>query len=350
MAGSLAKVFSLEKGRSVTWEQRWHPLLERWVTITSHRGGRPWQGLSATANDDHRPSFDPQCYLCPGNRRISGERNPQYAQVYVFDNDHPSLGATVAPPPPQSTFYRVAPAAGRCRVMCYGPDHQRRLSHLEIKELEIVLKSWRHETEILSSEGWAHVFIFENNGEVVGVSNPHPHCQIYAFPFVVDTIARELRAAKTYREAHQRPLFQDLIQAERDDQRRILIDNEGWLAFVPYFAQFPFETMICPHRPVRQLTELSDLDIQDLAVVMRAVLGRLDGVLGQAQSYILSVHQAPAALIDPEDYSLYIHIQPLLRAPGLQKFLAGVETAAGQFLNDAAPEAHAQALMEVPLN
>jgi len=350
VAGGLAEVLGSEQGRLMTWEQRWHPLLERWVTITSHRGGRPWQGLSATGKGDRRSSFDPQCYLCPGNPRVSGERNPQYAQVFVFDNDHPSLGATVAPQPPPSTFYRVASAAGRCRVMCYDPDHQRRLSHLEINELEIVLQAWRDETQMLSNEGWAHVFIFENNGEVVGVSNPHPHCQIYAFPFVVDTIARELHAAKTYLQTHERPLFQDLIRAERDDQRRILIDNERWLAFVPYFAQFPFEVMICPHRQVLQLTELSDLEIHDLAVVMSAVLGRLDRVLGQAQSYILSVHQAPAALIDPEEYSLYIHIQPLLRAPGLQKFLAGVETAAGQFLNDASPEAHAQALMDVRLN
>lgn len=334
----------------MTWEQRWHPLLERWVTITSHRGGRPWQGLSALGNPKRQPSYDEHCYLCPGNQRVSGLTNPQYQQVFVFDNDHPSLGSSLDPEQPLSDFYRAAPAEGQCRVMCYAPDHRRRLSELSAAELEVVIQTWCDESQMLTDAGWKNVFIFENNGEVVGVSNPHPHCQIYAFPFVVDTIAREMRAVKAYREEHQSSLFADMIRAERSDRRRILLDQDSWIAFVPYFAQFPFEIMICPHRAFHQLPDVEQHEIRDLAIVMKSALSRLDAVLGQAQSYILSVHQAPVGTKVPEDYSLYVHIQPLLRAPALQKFLAGVETAAGQFLNDASPEAHAEALAGVVLD
>jgi UDPglucose--hexose-1-phosphate uridylyltransferase len=336
----------------VTWEQRWHPLLRRWVTITSHRGGRPWVGQNAEPEHREGAAFDAECYLCPGNVRVSGLQNPDYSSIYCFDNDHPALGK--APPASESPhpLYRSMEASGQCRVMCYHPNHSRRLSELEPREIEQVTLSWARQTKELTAAGWEQVFIFENNGSVVGVSNPHPHCQIYAFPFAVDAIRREIESASAHYEVEKRSLFDDIIEAERMDGRRMLLDEHNWAVFVPYFAQFPFEMMLLPHRSMATLAEATDAELKGLASALRVSLQRLDRVLGQAQSYILSVHQAPSAWLlaeAPSAYSTYVHIQPFLRAPSLQKFLAGIETAAGQFLNDAAPEEHADALRRVVL-
>ena len=336
----------------VTWEQRWHPLLRRWVTITSHRGGRPWVGQNAEPEHRERAAFDAACYLCPGNVRVSGLQNPDYSSIYCFDNDHPALGK--APPASESPhpLYRSMEASGQCRVMCYHPHHSRRLSELELHEMEQVVLSWARQTKELTAAGWEQVFIFENNGSVVGVSNPHPHCQIYAFPFAVDAIQREIEAAKAHYEEVKRSLFDEIIEAERSDGRRMLLDEHDWTVFVPYFAQFPFEMMLVPHRFMLTLAEATEAELKGLAFALKVSLQRLDRVLGQAQSYILSVHQAPSTWQQaqaPGVYSTYVHIQPFLRAPSLQKFLAGIETAAGQFLNDAAPEDHADALRRVVL-
>ena len=336
----------------VTWEQRWHPLLRRWVTITSHRGGRPWVVQNAEPKQTQSVAYDAKCYLCPGNVRVSGLQNPDYSGIYCFDNDHPALGEAPSPTEPRHPLYRSAEASGHCRVLCYHPHHSRRLSELESHEMEQVVDCWARQTEELMAAGWEQVFIFENNGSVVGVSNPHPHCQIYAFPFVADSIQREMEAAKAHHEEAKRSLFDEIIEAERSDGRRVLFDERDWIAFVPYFAQFPFEMMLLPHRGMATLAEATDVELQGLAAALRASLQRLDQVLAQAQSYILSVHQAPSLWNQTQAqgvYSTYVHIQPFLRAPSLQKFLAGIETAAGQFLNDAAPEDHADALRRVVL-
>ena len=247
----------------VTWEQRWHPLLRRWVTITSHRGGRPWVGQNAEPEHREGAAFDPACYLCPGNVRVSGLQNPDYSSIYCFDNDHPALGK--APPASESPhpLYRSMEASGQCRVMCYHPHHSRRLSELELHEMEQVVLSWARQTKELTAAGWEQVFIFENNGSVVGVSNPHPHCQIYAFPFAVDSIQREIEAAKAHYEEAKRSLFDEIIEAERLDGRRILFDEHDWTVFVPYFAQFPFEMMLVPHRFMPTLAEATEVNLRD---------------------------------------------------------------------------------------
>ncbi|MBT5010068.1 MAG: galactose-1-phosphate uridylyltransferase [Gammaproteobacteria bacterium] len=328
----------------MTWENRWHPLLERWVTVTSHRGSRPWSGGRVTAAPD-APRFDPTCYLCPGGERISGIKNAVYTDCFVFDNDHPAFKASAPAPVPAPGIYQNARAEGLCRVLCYTPDHAGRLSGLSEDQFKAVVHCWRDQTDgLMAAAGYEHVFIFENNGEVVGVSNPHPHCQIYATPFVFHTVAQEIQAVARYRQADADNLFDAIIRSEQADGRRILVETDDCLAFVPYFAQLPYETVIVPKGSWQRLPEMPASVLDDLALVMRAVLKMQDHLWPTPQSYILAVHQAPKSLSVDHDYRCYIRLQPMLRGPGLQKYLAGVETGGGQFLNDGAPEEKAAEL------
>ena len=328
----------------MTWENRWHPLLERWVTVTSHRGSRPWSGGRVTAAPD-APRFDPTCYLCPGGERISGIKNAVYTDCFVFDNDHPAFKASAPAPVPAPGIYQNARAEGLCRVLCYTPDHAGRLSGLSENQFKAVVHCWRDQTDgLMAAAGYEHVFIFENNGEVVGVSNPHPHCQIYATPFVFHTVTQEIQAIARYRQADADNLFDAIIRSEQADGRRILVETDDCLAFVPYFAQLPYETFIVPKGSWQRLPEMPASVLDDLALVLRSVLKMQDHLWPTPQSYILAVHQAPKSLSVDHDYRCYIRLQPMLRGPGLQKYLAGVETGGGQFLNDGAPEEKAAEL------
>jgi UDPglucose--hexose-1-phosphate uridylyltransferase len=328
----------------MTWENRWHPLLERWVTVTSHRGSRPWLGGRVGEASVSR-HYDPGCYLCPGGARISGIKNDDYTDCFVFDNDHPAFNSTAPEPMPAAGIYQSARADGLCRVLCYTPDHGGRLSGLSKGQFQDVVRCWRDQTDqLMRDAGYEHVFIFENNGEVVGVSNPHPHCQIYATPFVFHTVQQEIQAVGRFRQTDGDNLFEAMIRSEQADGRRILVETEDCLAFVPYFAQLPYETFIVPKGPWQRLPLMPERVLDAMAMALRAVLKMQDQLWPTPQSYILSVHQAPKSLPLDHDYRCYIRLQPMLRGPGLQKYLAGVETGGGQFLNDGSPEEKAAEL------
>jgi len=233
---------------AMVWEQRWHPLRREWVVISSHRDRRPWQG--GTVGDARAPRVDndPRCYLCPGNTRVSGERNPDYDGVFAFDNDHPCVGPDA--PEPQSIApapYQSRRADGLSRVVCYSPRHDLSLAELPHNEIVTLLEELQRQFRELSERPEVrHVLMFENKGEVVGVSNPHPHCQIYATNFVFRTIELEAEASADYLAATNRVLFQDVIAAEEVDGRRILASCGSALAFVPYFARYAYETFVAP--------------------------------------------------------------------------------------------------------
>jgi UDPglucose--hexose-1-phosphate uridylyltransferase len=331
----------------MVWENRWHPLLEQWVTISSHRGGRPWSGTRADTGEMSIVKYDPACYLCPGNTRVSGEMNPDYNAVFVFDNDHPSFDFIASIPESPGKFYENSQAGGICRVMCYDPRHQVALGQLSELQIKAVVDNWVEQScELYQEKQVKTVFIFENRGELVGVSNPHPHCQIYAVPFIVDTIARELAATQRYRQQNNMNLFTQIIQAEQEDGRRILYSDEYWLGFVPYFAKLPYEMYLLPRSDIGDLRDCSKAEIESLARGLKILLTALDQLWDQPQPYILTIHQAPVSESDISDYRCHVQILPMMRAPGLQKFLAGMETGAGQFLNDGSPEEKAVELLQ----
>jgi len=332
----------------MVWEQRWHPLRREWVIISSHRNERPWQGERVAEAERSLPPYVPDCYLCPGNARSSGRRNERYSGVYVFDNDHPCVGAeapspTAAPAP----MYRNSPATGCARVVCYTPRHDLTLAQLPESEALGLLQALQAQYRELGAQpGVRHVLVFENKGEVVGVSNPHPHCQIYATNFVFKTIELEAEAQAVYLAEHHRPLFQDILAAEEADARRLLVRRDRALSFIPYFARYPYETYVAPRETRASLAHLTASELGDFAIVLRETLIRLDNLWQMSFPYVMVLHQAPTDQAYP-GFHFHIEIHPPLRKPGLRKYLAGPEIGGGNFLNDTAPEEKAAELQAV---
>ena len=308
--------------------------------ISSHRDRRPWQG--GTVGDARAPRVDndPRCYLCPGNTRVSGERNPEYDGVFAFDNDYPGVGPDAPDPgalpaPP----YQVRRADGLSRVVCYSPRHDRSLAELPHDETVVLLEELQRQfRELAARPEVRHIFMFENKGEVVGVSNPHPHCQIHATNFVFRTIELESEASAAYLAANGRVLFQDIIAAEEADGRRMLGSRGSALAFVPYFARYSYETFVAPRATHANITTLSPSELADLAAVLGETLVRMDNLWRMPFPYVMAFHQAPIDGEAHRGFHFHIEIHTPLRKPGLLKYLAGPEIGGGNFLNDTAPE------------
>ena len=324
----------------MVWEERWHPLRREWVVISSHRDRRPWQGETVGDARMPRATYEADCYLCPGNVRISGQRNPPYSGVFAFDNDHPCVDpASPDPGTLPAGVYQNRRADGLSRVVCYSPRHDLSLAELPHNEIVALLEELQRQFRELSSRPEVrHVLMFENKGEVVGVSNPHPHCQIYATNFVFRTIELEAEASASYLAETGRVLFQDIIAAERADGRRILASCGSALSFVPYFARYAYETFLAPREAHASIAELSPSELDDLAAVLGETLIRMDNLWRMPFPYVMALHQAPVDGARHPGFHFHIEIHTPLRKPGLLKYLAGPEIGGGNFLNDTAPE------------
>jgi UDPglucose--hexose-1-phosphate uridylyltransferase len=329
------------------WEERWHPLREEWVIIASHRNQRPWTGDTVGASAaETSPSYDPTCYLCPGNARVQGHRNPAYTDIFTFDNDLPCVSVDaptnlVAAP----GIYRNRPAEGAARVVCYSPIHSITLAELPVERIRAILACWQEQYRELGARREVnHVLIFENKGRVVGVSNPHPHNQIYATNFVFKTIAVEVDACARYWREHRRSLFADIIDTEKSDGRRIIVENDSAIAFMPYFARYAYETYVAPKGTHPSIADLSAHELADVAFVLKDVLARLDNLWQLSFPYVLVLHQAPTDGHHADGFHFHIEIHPPLRAPNLLKYLAGPEIGGGSFLSDTSPEQKAAEL------
>jgi UDPglucose--hexose-1-phosphate uridylyltransferase len=328
------------------WEQRWHPLREEWVILSAHRQPRPWSGEEVHSGQLPLPAYVEDCYLCPGNSRVDGQRNPAYRQTFVLDNDLPCVAphAPDAAPPPMS-IYRSASARGVSRVVCYTPRHDLTLAELSQADIEGLMRVWQAQYEELSGRpDIAHVLIFENKGEVVGVSNPHPHCQIYATNFVFKTIETEARVSERHLAETGRMLFQDVLHAERRDGRRLLVENDSAVAFVPYFARYAYETYVAPKQTHPSIAALSGSELSDLADVLKQVLVRFDNLWRMSFPYVMVLHQAPTDGGRYPGVHFHIEFHPPLRTPTLLKYLAGPEIGGGNFLSDTSPEEKAAEL------
>ena len=332
----------------MVWEERWHPLRREWVVIASHRNDRPWHGETVDEARRELPSYDPTCYLCPGNARVSNHRNDAYTGVYVFDNDHPCVGpAAPAQLDAPAGIYQSRPAAGLSRVVCFTPRHDLTLAELSHDEIVNLLAVLQEQHRDLSAHRDIHgVLMFENKGEVVGVSNPHPHCQIYATNFLFRTLEVEAAAAAEHWRETRRSLLGDIIAAEEGDGRRVIASRSQALSFVPYFARYPYETYIAPREPHAHLAALTRAELDDLAGVLGETLVRFDNLWRMSFPYVLVFHQLP---VGPPSEGMHFHIQvhPPLRKPGLLKYLAGPEVGGGNFLSDTSPEAKAAELQSV---
>jgi UDPglucose--hexose-1-phosphate uridylyltransferase len=331
----------------IKWEERWHPLRQEWVIIAAHRQDRPWHGDLVGKQPSHgAPEYNKDCYLCPGNARVRGARNEDYNGIFVFDNDHPCVGPD-APRDLQTPpgIYRSQPADGLARVMCYSPKHNSSLSELSVPQIVNLLDAWSGQyTELGARPEVNHVLIFENRGEVVGVSNTHPHCQIYATNFVFKTIETEAVAARRHYDETGHVLFQDILGAEQSDGRRIVYRNSSAIAFVPYFARYAYECYVAPLATHAHLADLSRSERTDFADALKALLVRYDNLWQMPFPYVMTLHHAPTDGGDYGTFHFHIEFHPPLRKPNLLKYLAGPEIGGGNFLSDTMPEEKAEEL------
>ena len=308
--------------------RRRNPLTGEWVLVSPHRAKRPWQGQQEAPDRSTRPAYDPTCYLCPGNTRASGTVNPDYTGTFVFDNDFAALQATV---PSGSVdvggLLRAESESGVARVICFSPRHDLTLPEMSTEAIRGVVDVWTEEYRTLGARpDINYVQIFENKGQVMGCSNPHPHGQIWAQRTVPGLPAQETAHQAAYFEEHGRGLLADYLQLELNARERIVLENAHWVALVPYWAGWPFETMVLPRRQVADLTQLHEAEKDALAEIIRQLTIRYDNLFQTSFPYSAGLHQRPTDGEAHESWHLHLHfLPPLLRSATVRKFMVGYE-------------------------
>ena len=325
--------------------RRHNPLTGRWVLVSPHRSQRPWLGQTDTVVKDSPPAHDPNCYLCPGNSRANGIQNPDYSDAYVFDNDFPALSPGNANTPDLDPLFRFEPVSGTCRVICFSPDHSKTLPELSQAQVRTIVDCWASQTEELGRDH-AWVQLFENKGAMMGCSNPHPHGQVWASSHLPDEPAVEDASQRRYFEEHGRSLLMDVVARETDGER-IVVSNAHWLAIVPWWANWPFETLLLPRRPVQRMDQLDDGQRDALADAVRELTARYDNLFRCSFPYSMGWHGAPFSPGDQSHWQLHAHFYPpLLRSASVRKFMVGYEMMA-EAQRDLTPEQAAQRLRSV---
>jgi UDPglucose--hexose-1-phosphate uridylyltransferase len=328
--------------------KRFNPLLREWVLVSPHRAERPWQGQVEGAHSDNLPSHDPQCYLCPGNQRAGGVRNPDYTQTFVFDNDFAALRADA----PDGQFCQnelliARSEKGRCRVVCFSPRHDLTLARMALADVQRVVETWTEEFVNLSREPNAQsVQIFENRGAMMGCSNPHPHGQIWVDETLPDLLQKELTSLQDYFGSHSSSLLQDYLAIELQKQDRIVQANDHFVALVPFWAVWPFETLLISRRRVSSLPELRDDERKALAAILQRMTIRYDNLFRTSFPYTMGFHQLAPELGNSAGFHLHAHFcPPLLRSATVKKFMVGYELLAMP-QRDITPESAAELLKQ----
>ncbi len=327
--------------------RRFNPLTGQWVLVSPHRAKRPWQGQVEKAAPDDRPAHDPDCFLCAGNTRVNGEKNPDYQGTFVFTNDFAALMTdTPASPQSEDPLFQCESARGTSRVICFSPDHSKTLPELPVPAIRQVIDTWCEQVAELSKD-YVWVQVFENKGAAMGCSNPHPHGQIWANSFIPNELAREEQTQKQWLTDKRAPMLLDYAQKEQQSGERTVVETEHWIAVVPYWAAWPFETLLLPKAHVRRLTELSDEQKQDLALALKQLTSRYDNLFQCSFPYSMGWHGAPFTEDDMEYWQLHAHFYPpLLRSATVRKFMVGYEMLA-ETQRDLTPEQAAERLRAV---
>jgi len=308
--------------------RRFNPLTREWVLVSPHRARRPWQGQIEKTPPENLPEYDPACYLCPGNERAGGVRNPQYRGTFVFDNDFAALLPNIKTPAsdPHSLFVSN-PESGICRVICFSPRHDLTFPQLTLDEAEAVIDAWSKQTaELYQRPEIAYVQVFENKGAMMGCSNPHPHSQIWAQSQIPNEPAKELASQRDYFAANGRPLLLDYLHEEQSRQERIVASNEHFTAVAPFWAIWPFEILVIAHRAAPALPALTQTERRALADICQQVTVRYDNLFEISFPYSMGFHQAPNDGTDHPEWTLHAHYYPpLLRSATVRKFMVGYE-------------------------
>lgn len=327
--------------------RRYNPLLDRWVLVSPQRTQRPWDGQQETPTLSE-PAYVSDCYLCPGNQRAAGASNPNYEDVYVFDNDFPALLSTHGTAPEATDpLMRASAVRGRCRVICYSPRHDLTMTSMPASALRRVVDTWAHEIEDLSRD-YSWVQVFENRGAAMGCSNMHPHGQIWALDAVPTEVAVEDRQQREYLAEHGRPLLLDYAERELTAGERVVCQNDHWIALVPWWAVWPYEVLLLPRAKVSTMPALTEPARNDLAQILQTFLGAYDRLFATPFPYSMGWHGAPGAAGDSErndeHWQLHAHFYPpLLRSASVRKHMVGFEMLA-ESQRDLTPELAAQQL------
>jgi UDPglucose--hexose-1-phosphate uridylyltransferase len=329
--------------------RRYNPLTGEWVLVSPHRTQRPWQGQVEKVPPEIRPPYDPNCYLCPGNQRAGNASNPHYEHTYVFTNDF----AALLPTTPffegdENPIIRAKNVAGTCRVICFSPRHDLSLPEMETADILRVVNLWCDQVAELS-ETYLWVQVFENKGAMMGSSNPHPHGQIWAGDFLPNEPAKEDRYQLAYYQEQGNPLLIDYAAYESQNRERVVVENDLWVAAVPYWAVWPFETLLVPRRHVSHLPALQDNERDSLARIFKQLLIKYDNLFETSFPYSMGWHGTPFQQPQPGvHWQLHAHFYPpLLRSATVKKFMVGYEMMA-EAQRDLTPEQAAARLRELP--
>lgn len=334
--------------------RRYNPLIDEWVLVSPHRTKRPWQGQVEPPPPEALPAYDPTCYLCPGNERAGGLRNPDYSGTFVFDNDFAALLADV-PPGEYSAggeeghpLLQARAERGICRVVCFSPRHDLTLAKLDLPTLRAVVDTWAEQTEELAARpDIAAVQVFENRGAMMGASNPHPHGQIWAIGSVPLQHARERASQAAYHARTGRTLLGDYLALELERGERLVCANDHFVALVPFWAVWPFETMLIARRPAGSLPELNSAERDGLADILKQLTSRYDALFQVSFPYSMGFHQRPCDGGADPGWHLHAHFYPpLLRSATVRKFMVGFELL-GEPQRDITPEQAAERLRAV---
>ncbi len=296
--------------------------------MSPQRTQRPWQGEVGEAGAFSTVHYDPACYLCPGNPRAGGAHTPPYEHVYVFDNDYAAILPTGPRSlPTASPLLRAEPEHGRCRVLCFHPDHSLTMARMQPVDLALVVDAWAaQDAELSADPSIRYVQIFENRGAMMGASNPHPHCQIWATGHVPDEPAAEAVAQAAYFEEHGSSLLLDYLALEEREETRVLCSNASFVCVIPWWAVWPFETLILPRAAVANLRGFTPEQRRDLADILKQVTVRYDNLFETSFPYTMGFHGAPCDGAEHPGFQWHGHFYPpLLRSATVKKFMVGFE-------------------------
>ena len=308
--------------------RRYNPLLDEWILVSPQRAKRPWQGQNEAISDEKKPEYDETCYLCPGNHRITGGTNPNYESCYVFDNDFPALlKDEVSSDVTQEDLFKINPERGINRVICFSPKHNVTLAEMQVPEIENVVRVWKEQYLELGAISYInHVQIFENKGSVMGCSNPHPHGQIWAQSSLPTQVKRTQDNLLKYFQKTGKSLLKDYLESELQKKERIIAENEHFVLLVPFWATWPYETMIISKRHFSSIAEITEEEIKSYAEMIQIITVKYDNLFKTSFPYSAGIHQAPTDGLDHEEWHFHMHFYPpLLRSATVKKFMVGYE-------------------------
>ena len=306
--------------------RRYNILTGEWVLVSPHRTKRPWQGKTDKTTAFHKPNYDPDCYLCPGNTRASGDKNPNYQGTYSFTNDYSALLEDTKKKVLENGLLKAETESGICRVVCFSPNHALTLPLMKIEDIEGVIKLWQKEYKELGEKpNINHVQIFENKGDIMGCSNPHPHGQIWAQSSIPEVVQKKQNQQVKYWNSSHKSLLGEYIKQELELDERIVLKNSHFVALIPYWAVWPYEAMIVPVKHYQHINQLDEEERKAFAEILKDLTTKYDNLFETSFPYSSGIHQSPTDGEHPEWHFHMSFYPPLLRSATVKKFMVGYE-------------------------